>query len=272
MAVDDPSNPTAIQAARWDQQAATWAWENKKKILNALIEIAPTVIQGVATLMPDGKGKTIVNAVGVAAQSGTLAHETVHAVKNQWEGGAAHPVGAAAMTARGLALGFNVAAAVLQEGRAFELTNKAGTVLSTVAATAMLAKQQQEDLESGQAHPVYQQGANRANLARPEEYELGSIQPGYFTPVTPQSPSDTSLQPGDAAAATGYSSAVAGPATTTPRPSAAAVAHTSTGPLPANTPAGTFTPGRPGSDYSQRSAPEPPVTYEGKGKAPVARK
>ncbi|MFJ6895159.1 hypothetical protein [Streptomyces hokutonensis] len=260
VAVDNPSNPTAVQAARWDQKAAAWTWENQKKILNALIEIAPTVIQGVATLLPDGKGKTIVNAVGVAAQSGTLAHETVNAVKNQWEGGAAHPVGASAMVARGAALGFNITAAVLREGRAFEITNKIGTVLSTVAATAMLAKQPS-------ARQVYEQGGNRANLAH-DEYELASIEPGWATPQTPNSPSDASLRSREAAdvRTTGYSSAVAGPATAS-RPSAAAVAYTPTGVLPANTPAGTYTPRRPSSDYSTREpAPAPAAAYDGKGK------
>ncbi|MER5339355.1 hypothetical protein ABT030_03235 [Streptomyces mirabilis] len=278
VAVDNPLNPTAVQAARWDQKAATWAWENKKKVLNALIEIAPTVIQGIANLMPDGKGKTIVNAVGVAAQAGTLGHETVYAVKNQLAGGAAHPLGAAAMTARGVALGFNIAAAVTK-GKAHDLTNSLGTALSMTAATAMIAKPKPE------REQVYQQGANRANLARDDEYELGSIRPGYWTPETPQSPSDASLQARVAATATGYSSALAGPANalrTSAQPSAAAVAYTPTGPLSTDTPtgplpdhasAGTYTPKRTSSEYSTRQAPESAVpTYQGKGKAPVARK
>ncbi|MFJ9538286.1 hypothetical protein ACIRPX_13590 [Streptomyces sp. NPDC101225] len=186
-----PENSSNEQVARWDQKARKWAWENKSKLTKALVEMVPTLIQGAANLMPDGRAKTIVNAVGVGSQGMAVAHETYEAVKASRAGEPMDPWSTVATGARVAALGNNLASSVLPSGGIpATVTSNVGTYANAFATGVNLV----HDPHAGRGGPMYMHPGTNIG------YELGDIPPGYQAPATDSSNSSlpTHYQPSQA--------------------------------------------------------------------------
>ncbi|MFJ2888916.1 hypothetical protein ACIO53_23010 [Streptomyces sp. NPDC087305] len=191
------NNPAVAPVSRWDKAAKTWVAENGKKIGKALIDLAPTLIQGASTFM-DGRAKTITNAVGVGAQGIAVVKEGYHAVQGYRAGEYMDPIAMSAMASRAVAAGSNLASTIVGEGTAGTALSGVGTYSAGVGTTIDLM----HDPHANRGLPMYGVG-NNPQLG----YGMGEVAPGYQTPHTQSSYSSLSnpnysQQP--AAATSGY--------------------------------------------------------------------
>ncbi|MEW1647181.1 MULTISPECIES: hypothetical protein [unclassified Streptomyces] len=173
-----PEAAEAQRVARWDKRAMQWAWENKSKLTKALVEMVPTLIQGAANLMPEGKAKTITNAVGVGSQGVAVVKEGYDAYKASKAGEPMDPWATVATTSRVVALGNNLASSLLPSGGIpATVTNNVGTYTNAFATGIGLV----HDPHADRGGPMYMH--TDANLG----YGMGDIRPGYQTPATQSS-------------------------------------------------------------------------------------
>ncbi|MFE5141203.1 hypothetical protein ACFRDV_26615 [Streptomyces fagopyri] len=178
------NNPRIPKVSRWDEQATKWVAENSKKIVKALVEIVPTLIQGAANLVPEGKAKMITNAIGVGAQGVAVGTELYHAYKAHGAGEATDAWTTTATAARFGALGANLTAALVPTGSvAATISSGLGTYGTALSTGINLAHTPQ-----GRGGPMYQHP--RTNIG----YEMGDVEPGLETPDTRSSHSSLPTQ------------------------------------------------------------------------------
>ncbi|MET7681093.1 hypothetical protein [Streptomyces sp. NPDC005423] len=172
-----PDNPSATQVARWDG-VKDWVYQNRSKLTKALVEMVPTLVQGAAGLMSEGKAKTITTAVGVGTQGIAVGHEVYHAYKNNRAGEPVDGYAATATASRVAAFGNNLASALLPTGSvSATVTNNVGTYSNALATGINLV----HDPQAGRGGPMYMH--TDATLG----YEMGNIRPGYYQTPTSQS-------------------------------------------------------------------------------------
>ncbi|MET7458129.1 hypothetical protein ABZT03_41060 [Streptomyces sp. NPDC005574] len=190
------NNPAVAEVSRWDKTVG-WVAENRRKIAKALLDVTPTVIQGVASnLMKEGTWQTVVNGAGVAGQMAL-------AVRDGWDEYKSHqikPLNPERLTAIGFRIasaGANLGSVVSENSRAAGALGGLGTFAGAVGTTldVMAAPHQ--------GGPLYEIGRNPG-----VGYGMGDFPPGYQTPNTqssnPSNPSNPSMHSQDATSPTYY--------------------------------------------------------------------
>ncbi|MEU9736032.1 hypothetical protein [Streptomyces sp. NPDC048002] len=125
------------QVARWDQRVRQWAWENRANVMRAIIDVAPTAIQGTAPFVPEGTARNVVTGIGVASQGLVAVSELYGQYQQHQSGGHVDPVQVTASVGRLLSTGLNTYGAVAdQEAPATSMVSGAGTWVSAAATTA----------------------------------------------------------------------------------------------------------------------------------------
>ncbi|MFG2438648.1 hypothetical protein [Streptomyces sp. NPDC048508] len=178
------------RAARWNDKAKSWGeWlkSNKSKAIKAVIDVAPTLIQGASKFVPEGRAATAVNAAGVAAQGLVAGYEMYGQGRQYFAGGHVDGTQIAASTARLVSAGLNAygAAAADQDAPLTRSIDGAGTWVAAAATTADLmhhAEARPTDLAPGEAQVQMYGLHNNPNLGN----QPGQV-PAGWNPSPPAS-------------------------------------------------------------------------------------
>ncbi|MFF8672804.1 hypothetical protein [Streptomyces sp. NPDC015242] len=228
------AQPQGQQVARWSKSAAAWVAENKSRIVKALVDVAPTVIQGAAAFT-SGRAATIVNGIGIAAQAGVAGKELYGQVQQSRAGGHVDPVQVSASLGRLASTALNTYAAVGdQESATTKMVGGAGSWVAGAATMTDVMRHAQTDPGRVADDPGYEMYGMHRNPM------LGN-QPGQYPP--------------------GFT------------PASAAPSSTSSLQAPANnTPAGAFSPaGSSSGRVSSQQPAEAQLSKKAQGKRPVGR-
>ncbi|MER7977244.1 hypothetical protein [Streptomyces sp. NPDC095817] len=178
-------------AARWSSSNKAWEWmkSNKAKLAKALVDVAPTLIQGASTFIP-GRAGTIVNGVGIAAQGAVAGQELYGQFQQHRAGGVVDGVQVGASIGRLVSTGLNTYGAVGdQESSTTKMIGGAGSWVAGAATATDLthhAHTNQGDLAPGDAENQMYGLHNNPQLGN----QPGQFPPGYNPPTQP--PSSTS--------------------------------------------------------------------------------
>ncbi|MFE0964165.1 hypothetical protein [Streptomyces fungicidicus] len=225
--------PRGQQVARWSKSAAAWVAENKSRIVKALVDVTPTIVQGASTFA-SGRAATIVNGVGIAAQAGVAGLELYGQVQQHRAGGHVDPVQVGASLGRLASTALNTYAAVGdQESSTTKMVGGAG---SWVAGAATMTD------------VVHHAHTNPARVADDPGYEMYGMhrnpvlgnQPGQYPPGFTPAPAPQSS-----------ASSLSAPAN--------------------NTPAGDFSPAGTSTGSSSRHRAEAQLSKKAQGKKPVGQ-
>ncbi len=174
-------NSGAVQ--RWSASAVKWVSDNRAKLLEAALDAAPNIIQGVSTFVP-GRAGTVVNAVGVGAQGLQAGHKIYQQVQQYREGGYMDGVQLATSATRIGAAALNtIGAAGNQDSAAVKMAGGAGTWLSGAATTAdfMQGAARQSHQQQDYQHEMY--AGLGQNPALGSNAAFGNYPPGYQGPT-----------------------------------------------------------------------------------------
>ncbi|MER6969258.1 hypothetical protein ABT408_37500, partial [Streptomyces halstedii] len=180
-------------AARWSSSNKAWEWmkSNKAKLAKALVDVAPTLIQGTSTFIP-GRAGTIVNGVGIAAQGAVAGQELYGQFQQYRAGGVVDGVQVGASIGRLVSTGLNTYGAVGdQESSTTKMIGGAGSWVAGAATATDLthhAHTNQGDLKPGDAENQMYGLHNNPQLGS----QPGQFPPGYSAPVQPSSVSSLS--------------------------------------------------------------------------------
>ncbi|MEU7722390.1 hypothetical protein [Streptomyces tibetensis] len=241
--------PQGRQVARWSKSAAAWVAENKSRIVKALVDVTPTIVQG-ASQFTSGRAATIVNGVGIAAQAGVAGYELYGQVQQHRAGGHVDPVQVSASLGRLASTALNTYAAVAdQESATTKMVGGAGSWVAGGATAADIVHHAHTDPGRVADDPGYEMYGMHHNPVLGNQ--PGQYPPG-FTPV-PAPPSS--------------SSSLSAPATNTPAGNTAA----NTAPVN-NAPAGNYSPAvGTSTGRSSRQPTDAQVSKKAQGKKPVGR-
>ncbi|CAL9614613.1 hypothetical protein SUDANB108_05730 [Streptomyces sp. enrichment culture] len=185
------AQPQGQQVARWSKSAAAWVAENKSRIVKALVDVAPTVIQGAAAFT-SGRAATIVNGIGIAAQAGVAGKELYGQVQQARAGGHVDPVQVSASLGRLASTALNTYAAVGdQESATTKMVGGAGSWVAGAATMTDVMHHAQTDPGRVADDPGYEMyGMHRNPMLgnQPGQYPPG------FTPASAAPSSTSSLQ------------------------------------------------------------------------------
>ncbi|MEU1319015.1 hypothetical protein [Streptomyces tibetensis] len=234
------AQPKGQQVARWSRSAAAWVSENKSRVVKALVDVTPTIIQGAAGFT-SGRAKTILSGVGIAAQAGAAGYELYGQAKQSFAGGHVDRVQVSASAGRLASAALNTYAAVAdQEAAVTSAVGGTGTWLAGAATMTDIVHHAHTDPGRVAADPGYEMYGMHRNPA------LGN-QPGQYPPgftPTPAPPSSTS--------------SLSAPAGNTPAN---------------NTPAGNFSPaGTSSGRVSSQQPAQAQLSQKAQGKKPVGRR
>ncbi|KJK38614.1 hypothetical protein UK15_16185 [Streptomyces variegatus] len=229
------AQPKGQQVARWSKSAAAWVSENKSRIVKALVDVTPTIIQGAAGFTT-GRAKTIVSGVGIAAQAGVAGYELYDQAKQSLAGGHVDPVQVSASLGRLASTALNTYAAVAdQEAAATARVGGAGSWVAGAATMTDVVHHAHTDPGRVAADPGYEMYGMHRNPT------LGN-QPGQYPPGFTPAPAPPSSN-----------SSLSAPAN--------------------NTPAGNFSPAGTSSGRVSRQQPaEAQLSQKAQGKKPVGRR
>ncbi|MGI5366464.1 hypothetical protein [Streptomyces iakyrus] len=182
------AQPKGQQVARWSKSTAAWVAENKSRIVKALVDVAPTIIQG-ASAFTSGRAATIVNGVGIAAQAGVAGYELYGQHQQSRAGGHVDPVQVSASVGRLVSTALNTYAAVAdQESSTTKMVGGAGSWVAGGATMTDVMHHAHTDPGRAAEDPGYEMYGMHRNPV------LGN-QPGQYPPgFTPAQapPSSTS--------------------------------------------------------------------------------
>ncbi|RMB84612.1 hypothetical protein [Streptomyces shenzhenensis] len=145
------SSGSAYRAQRWDQRAAKWARDNKGTVARALLDVAPSLIQGAANFVPEGLARTAVKAVGISAQAALAGYDAYQLYQQDQ----ADPLRVAAVAGRAVSTGLNMYSATGEQGMS---TAMAGGAANWAAGAATVTKAVADAMDP--ALPMYRQRAN----------------------------------------------------------------------------------------------------------------
>ncbi|MGW3661734.1 hypothetical protein [Streptomyces sp. NPDC005141] len=186
-------NSDNSRVAHWDKAKQTWAWlsENRGRIGKALLDVAPTLIQGASAFVP-GKAGTIVNATGVAAQAGVGLNE-LRGQFNQWrEGGRLDGVQLATSAARiGSAAMNTYAAASDPEATSTKMVGGAGNWVAGGATMTDVVHHAHTD-PGRQPHQDAENQMYALHTNPQLGMQPGQYPPGFVPPTQPESSNSSS--------------------------------------------------------------------------------
>lgn len=229
------AQPKGQQVARWSKSAAAWVSENKSRIVKALVDVTPTIIQGAAGFT-SGRAQTIVSGVGIAAQAGVAGYELYDQARQSRAGGHVDPVQVSASLGRLASTALNTYAAVAdQESASTKMVGGAGSWVAGAATMADVVHHAHTDPGRVANDPGYEMYGMHHNPA------LGN-QPGQYPPGFTPAPAPPSSN-----------SSLSAPAN--------------------NTPAGNFSPAGTSSGRAGTQQPaEAQLSQKAQGKKPVGRR
>ncbi|MGA5203720.1 hypothetical protein [Streptomyces variegatus] len=229
------AQPKGQQVARWSKSAAAWVSENKSRIVKALVDVTPTIIQGAAGFT-SGRAQTIVSGVGIAAQAGVAGYELYDQAKQSRAGGHVDPVQVSASLGRLASTALNTYAAVAdQESPSTKMVGGAGSWVAGAATMADVVHHAHTDPGRVADDPGYEMYGMHRNPT------LGN-QPGQYPPGFTPAPAPPSSN-----------SSLSAPAN--------------------NTPAGNFSPAGTSSGRASTQQPaEAQLSQKAQGKKPVGRR
>ncbi|ODA73287.1 hypothetical protein [Streptomyces sp. AVP053U2] len=190
----NPDNPRGSQVARWSKSATKWVAENKSRIVKALVDVSPTLIQGASTFAP-GRAGTIMNGVGIAAQGAVAGHELYGQYQQHRSGGHVDGVQIGASLGRLASTALNTYAAVGdQESDTTKMVGGAGSWVAGGATMTDIMHHAHTDPGRVAQDPGYEMYGMHRNP--PLGNQPGQYPPGY-NPASPP-PSSTSSLPAPA--------------------------------------------------------------------------
>ncbi|MFD3732556.1 hypothetical protein [Streptomyces sp. NPDC058632] len=145
------SSGSEYRALRWDQRAAEWIKDHKDTVGRALVDVAPSLIQGAANFAPEGLARTAVKTVGLGAQVALTAYDAFQLYQQDQ----ADPMRVVSLGGRAVSTGLNLYNTLGPQGTA---TAVAGGAANWAAGTATVTKAVAD--ASTPTLPMYQQRDN----------------------------------------------------------------------------------------------------------------
>lgn len=145
------SSGSEYQARRWDQRAAKWIKDHKDGVGRALVDVAPSLIQGAANFAPAGLARTAVKTVGLGSQVALTAYDAYQLYQQD----RADPMRVTSLGGRAVSTGLNLYNALGPQGTA---TAVAGGAANWAAGAATVTKAVAD--AQTPTLPLYQQRAN----------------------------------------------------------------------------------------------------------------
>ncbi|MCX2922436.1 hypothetical protein [Streptomyces sp. NEAU-W12] len=186
-----PDNERDSPVVRWSRSTAQWVSEHRSRIVKALIDISPVLIQGASSFVP-GRAGTVLKGIGIAAQSAVAGRGLVGQYQQHRSGGHVDPVQVGASLTRLTSTVLNTYAAVGDKDSAVTgMVGGAGSWVAGAATAADVMHHAHTDPGRVADDPGYEMYGMHRNPA------LGN-QPGQYPPgfdPTPAPPSSTSSHP-----------------------------------------------------------------------------
>ncbi|MFI8305311.1 hypothetical protein ACIF80_18060 [Streptomyces sp. NPDC085927] len=186
-----PDNERGSQVARWSRNTAQWVSEHQSRIVKALIDISPTLIQGASSFVP-GRAGTILKGIGIAAQGAVAGRGLVGQYQQHRSGGHVDPVQVGASLTRLTSTVLNTYSAVGDKDSAVtRMVGGAGSWVAGAATAADAVHHAHTDPGRVADDPGYEMYGMHRNPT------LGN-QPGQYPPgfdPAPAPPSSTSSLP-----------------------------------------------------------------------------